>query len=171
MKSITEVTQLSFDGHHRNERFWSHVDKISSPIGCWLWTASKTSGGYGKFGISREEYWVRAHRFSYELANGPIPENLCVLHRCDVRACVNPSHLFLGTRKDNAQDKVAKGRHVQLDWRGIKNGKARLSEHDVREIRRLRLEGCTVTKLAVDYGVTNSNISAICTGRRWKHIR
>lgn len=79
--------------------------------GCWIWTKGRYHDGYGQFAVSAHERSVRAHRVSYELYVGPIPEDLHVLHRCDVRACVNPEHLFLGTRVDNMQDMIQKGRH------------------------------------------------------------
>src|SRR4051794_32506507 len=94
-------------------RFWSKVSKRGHPKGCWEWTAGVfKSGGYGQFNMrvagKRQPY--RAHRISYELAHGPIPSDLCVLHECDNRVCVNPAHLFLGTRGDNCDDMHAKGR-------------------------------------------------------------
>ena len=76
--------------------------------GCWLWTASLDNHGYGQFCFNRKP--VKAHRVSWELHRGPIPKGLCVLHKCDVRTCINPAHLFVGTRADNVADMIAKGR-------------------------------------------------------------
>ena len=91
------------------ERFWAKVDKTET---CWLWTASKNWLGYGRFKFQGKT--GGAHRYSYLLINGSIPDGLCVCHKCDVRACVNPEHLWLGTISDNAKDMVSKNRH---HWR------------------------------------------------------
>lgn len=91
------------------ERFWSKVDRSGD---CWMWTASRNASGYGRFGGSNSGGSYLAHRMCWELHNGPIPDGLCVLHRCDNPACVNPAHLWLGTRDDNNKDKTAKGRNV-----------------------------------------------------------
>jgi len=83
----------------------------ASETGCWLWTASKNASGYGQFMPSvPNPSPMLAHRASWELHNGPVPDGACVLHRCDVRHCVNPAHLFLGTKRDNTQDMLFKGR-------------------------------------------------------------
>jgi hypothetical protein len=87
------------------DRFWSRVDKTD---GCWLWTGWTSRFGYGR--IKRDNRECLTHRVSWELTNGPIPDGMCVLHRCDVPACVRPDHLFLGTKTDNAADRTAKGR-------------------------------------------------------------
>jgi hypothetical protein len=95
------------------ERFWGKVNKTED---CWLWEGAlcskgKSDTGYGTFSIDADGTMQMTHRFSWELHNGPIPEGLRVLHTCDVKRCVRPDHLFLGTQKQNMEDKVAKGRH------------------------------------------------------------
>ena len=92
------------------ERFHA-ADRKGAPDECWLWEKSKSAKGYGQ--INSGGTMARAHRVAWELSNGPIPKGVCVLHKCDVPICVNPSHLFLGTLKDNFDDAVAKGRIVR----------------------------------------------------------
>ncbi len=96
-----------------SERFWSKVDRKSDDE-CWLWTARRDKDGYGQIRIGSEvdgsTQNTRAHRLSWELANGPIPNKLQVMHLCDTPPCVNPRHLRLGTHKENMADKVQKGR-------------------------------------------------------------
>lgn len=100
------------------ERFWSKVARTENEADCWLWLGATRAGGYGSIRVARK--LEMAHRVSYLLAHGSIDEGLCVLHRCDNPACVNPAHLFLGTKKDNTSDRISKGRHpAKRFWEGL----------------------------------------------------
>ncbi len=127
--------------------------------GCWLWTAGKSDTGYGAFRADgRQQY---AHRVSWKLGRGPIPDGLCVLHQCDTPACVNPDHLFLGTKADNAADRDRKGRH----------GSAKLSEDTVRVIRAEVERGASQASLARHYGVHKQTIWRVVHGKKWRHVQ
>lgn len=174
------------------ERFWSKVDRSGGAEACWPWQASLARNGYGQFGVGgRAGGMVVAHRVAWELTNGPIPEGLHVLHRCDVRRCVNPAHLFLGTHTDNVRDMWAKGRagsqthpermargdrhgwrlHPDSIPRGERSGAAKLTEADVRDIRRMWAAGYrNRTSIGKMFGVTRTLISTIVTHKSWTHI-
>lgn len=145
------------------ERFWAKVDKSAGPDGCWLWTAGRLNGGYGSF------ICKLVHRISWTLANGDIPKGLCVLHRCDVRSCVNPAHLFLGTHADNTADMIRKGRWVVPPVkRGEANGSSKLTSAQVRAIR---CDKRVDRIIALDYGVSGVLIASIQRGTAWKHLQ
>lgn len=151
-------------------RFWAKVDKSLGPDGCWVWTAGKTGSGYGVLTIDYKA--VSVHRFSYELHCGPIPEGRFVCHHCDNPACVNPTHLFLGTPKDNMHDMIAKGRQVRTTpprHSGEDHPNARLTWKQVSEMRSLFATGTySISELALQYGVTNANIGMIVHWRTWR---
>lgn len=130
---------------------------------CWLWTGCK-SDGHGQICVNYK--MIGTHRVSWELFRGPIPEGLCVLHKCDVRNCVNPDHLFLGTKRDNAVDCMNKGRHS----RGERNGQARLTESDVLAIFAELKGGKSQNAIARERGVCQYTIYAIANGINWKHL-
>lgn len=135
-----------------------------APSGCLVWTASTRPDGYGQVGSGKKN--CAAHRASYAATFGPIPENMCVLHSCDNRRCIEPKHLNLGTRADNTADMVAKGRAGGA--KGEKHSKAKLSNDEVLAIRGLRHLGrIEVSRM---FGVDESSIRSIWSGKTWKHI-
>lgn len=107
-----------------------------------------------------------AHRLSYDMHKGSIPSDMCVCHKCDNPKCVHPDHLFLGTKADNSADKCTKGRQSRL--KGAANGQSKLTDTDVRAIR--QAEGVTQGALASKYGVHQSLISLVKSGKIWTHI-
>lgn len=144
------------------DRFWAKVSKTDE---CWIWTASKDRAGYGRFGSAY------AHRVAWTLTCGSIPNRLHVLHRCDNRACVRPSHLFLGTHQDNMADMYAKGRRPPPSHtKGVNNPNAKLSPTEVLAIRRGYANGKSQTTLATRYRMTQSDISRIVNRKTWRHI-
>jgi len=150
-----------------SERFWSHVD-IKTEDECWLWKDSVNIEGYGQFALTHTKN-VRASRVAFILHYGPIldPE-MSVLHKCDIRRCVNPKHLFLGTQLDNMHDMINKGRSK---WsRGSDNGMAKLTEEDVIAIRELYKLGFLQKDVAEAFCTDQPTVSKIISGSRWAHI-
>ncbi len=148
-------------------RFWPKVHKTD---GCWLWTGA-TLQGYGKIGAGGHKGRpLSAHRVSYEIHYGPIPEGMHVCHRCDNPSCVRPDHLFIGTPADNIADMFSKGRNPPRDNKGVRNGSAKLTAEKVVEIRRDRAAGVLLKDLARKHGVSLTTISGAARGRNWQHI-
>ena len=144
-------------------RFWTYVDRSGGPDSCWPWAGHIGENGYGVVGIKGKGY--KAHRVSYFIEHGRIDNDRLVLHRCDVRACVNPAHLVLGTPKDNSQDAVKKGRNTKLY--GEQNGKAKLTRADVLAIRRICKRGVYQKTVAKQFGVSEATVSYVVNGGRW----
>lgn len=147
------------------ERFWAKVSKAGHSK-CWEWLSSRDDLGYGM--LWYEGRSVRAHRFSWLLANGAIPKGMKVCHSCDNPPCVNPSHLWLGTDADNSLDSVKKGRHVRM--MGSEHPMARLDERAVRTIRRLLAVGTKQCDLAKMFRCSQANISRIAMRQTWSHV-
>lgn len=144
--------------------FWDHV-AVCGPDDCWEWTGTCFTNGYGRATVDRRS--VGAHRRAYELSVGPIPAGLKVLHTCDNPPCVNPSHLFAGTTKDNAEDMVTKGRSA----RGARNANAILTDDAVRDIRaRYAAGGVTQKELADEYGVVEGAVWNVLHGQSWAEV-
>lgn len=148
----------------------SRVDRTAGPDACWPWTGSRLYAGYGKFEHLGKT--LSAHRTAYELAYGPIPNKLLVLHTCDNPPCCNPAHLKLGTQKDNIADMHAKGRAKLLgrpkpNMRGIKHHQAKLTDAIVREIRSTSE---STRSLARRFNVARNCIREVRRGVTWKHV-
>lgn len=158
-------------------RFWAKVRKTKK---CWLWTASVRNKGYGAFvypGRDGRTIQGRAHRYSWEIHRGEIPAGLCVLHLCDTPACVNPEHLFLGTKAENNRDMVRKGRHVRGGTysragyrRGVAHHNAKLNPETVAELRKDRVAGLSYSALAGKFGISIGHAWRIVNGRGWRQI-
>lgn len=147
------------------DRFWSKVRKSEETDGCWLWTASLHTEGYGHFGLRGRI--VRAHRVSWEIANGvTVPDGMKLCHTCDNPPCVRPDHLFIGTDAENAKDKVRKGRSP----RGEEAPKVRLTNDSVQRIVELRRQGVPRKDVARLSDIDPSVITRIMSGQIWSHI-
>lgn len=163
------------------DRFFAKVEKTP---GCWLWLGATDRKSYGRFSVggsrhpdgTRRNSMVAAHRFSFELQEGPIPagdgfHGTCVLHRCDNPRCVNPEHLFLGSNADNVRDMISKGRARPNPPKGSAHKLAKLNEEQVRQIVcRYSIEKISQKRLANEFGVCLATVSHILTGRNWSHL-
>lgn len=138
-----------------------------SKTGCWNWTGPRLRSGYGSTSYKSAER--RAHRLSWRLFNGTIPEGMSVCHKCDNPRCVRPEHLFLGTQLDNVRDMIAKGRDRKA--LGQKNGRAKMDEGSVREIRRLHSDGLSHRRIAGELGLNRGAVWAVLGGRTWTWVR
>lgn len=148
-------------------RFWRRVEK-GAENECWLWTGKTEQNGYGRFQVGgKGAPQVGAHRYSYELHFGPPPPDMVVMHKCDVRNCVNPSHLVLGTHLDNMADMMAKGRKRWVTPIGEASGAARLTDALVRE---MRASSESHVAWAKRLGVGKTAIRAARLGETWAHV-
>jgi hypothetical protein len=149
------------------ERFWAKVDRTGD--GCWPWLGLRTLHGYGQLGIGSATDGTRttghAHRVAYELAVGPIPPGMAILHRCDNPPCVRPDHLLVGSQRANIDDMVSKNRSTH----GEHHPQVKLTAGQVVEIRnRYALGGILQRELAAEFRTTQGNISAIIRGALWR---
>jgi len=144
-------------------RFW---DKVRKSNVCWIWEGARVGAGYGSFRVGgRKGKSLLAHRVSYVIEHGDIPDGCLVCHRCDNPACVRPEHLFAGSHKDNSQDMERKGRTGRCY--GKRNGKATFTFEQAEEVRGLRREGMTYRALASRFGIANKTVYDILRRRIW----
>lgn len=165
------------------DRLEKYIERIPM-AGCWLWVGAikKSStriadkhdyGTVSPGGAFPDEHrCIPAHRASWLVHRSPIPEGMHVLHRCDVKLCVNPDHLFLGTHQENMADAARKGRmnHPGKAHHGEENPGAKLNETAVKAMRQLRAAGWQYYDLSVAFGVSYKQAYFICSGRNWKNV-
>lgn len=138
------------------------LDKFAMPepnTGCWLWTGSLRSTGYGQINIKGRN--SKAHRLSYEEYVGPIPNGFFVCHTCDNRLCINPEHLFVGTHRQNQEDMAIK----------LRQGCAKLNPEKVKKIRKLFTSGVKIALLAKSYDIDRKTIRSAIQNKTWKHVK
>ena len=164
---------------NRIEDFWRFVDMSGGPDACWLWRGGTGHYGYGV--IRLQGYSRLAHRAAWQIVRGAISSGLFVCHSCDVPACVNPNHLFLGTCAENIRDAGRKGRmakgarngkytHPESIPRGESHGRARLSATQVTEIRERARGGMSMLTLARLYAISKRTIFDVIHRRTWTHV-
>lgn len=160
--SVSKARMTGRPSQDATQRFWCSVEKLPGRDACWVFRSAMTSQGYGAF-TDGDGRFALAHRFSWSLHHNSIPSGMCVCHTCDNRACVRPSHLFLGYPKDNSLDMVYKKRQAV----GCQTNHAKLNERKVLSIRR---SAESKSALARRYGVSIDTIRQVLSFRTWKHI-
>ena len=152
------------------QRFYGKTKRAEN--GCLEWTACRNKNGYGQIRVGGRAGGAElAHRVAWELVHGPVPDGMCVLHRCDNPPCVWEPHLFLGTQMDNIADMRAKKRAAAPPHpRGSSASYAKLTEVDIPRIRRRSAEGETMYALAAEFGVSKSTVSNIVRRKSWRHV-
>ncbi len=154
----------------RGQRFWAPAtDRFSAAVtkldakSCWPWRGGKNGDGYGAIKVNGVE--MKAHRYAWILANGPIPDGLHVLHSCDNPPCCNPSHLFLGTIADNNRDRHAKGRSKNIFPKGSEHPRFKVSPEKAEEMLLLHQEGQPQRVIAERCGVSRGHVSKVLSGK------
>ncbi len=157
------------------EKLLSNIEIVEGLLEtpCWIWAGRRNIDGYGIIHVGNGK--GATHRVSWELHNGPIPDNLCILHKCDNPPCINPDHLWIGTHRDNIEDCIAKGRRgtcANGGQKGENNPSAKLNEEQVAQIKFLLEEGqLTQAEIGGMFGVSRDAVNNIKLGRKWAHVK
>lgn len=156
-------------GNTKKDYYERFFEKVAYGLSdCWYWVGHIDQIGYGRFAYINEN---KAHRASYRMFKGNIPLSLKVLHKCDVRNCVNPDHLFLGTQKENVQDMYRKGRQRIVPQIGESNGSSKLKESDILKIREIKeRENLSDKTIAKMFGVAQMTVNRVVNKKLWRHI-
>lgn len=166
-RRLTEEERLE----RRTLRFMTRVH-MEPNSGCWLWSGQKSKAGYGRFKVKKDlknKGWA-AHRWAAKYIGGMDIEGQFVCHHCDVRLCVNPDHLFVGSHQDNMDDMVSKGRQIGGICKGSQHGRAKLTEADIPLIRALIAKGIQLKLIAPLFNISPETIGDIKHGRKWTHV-
>jgi HNH endonuclease len=159
----------SFQRQSIEERLFSKYAKNEN--GCWIFAGYKDKKGYGHIGIAAEgsdKKRVRAHRLSYSLFVGEIPDGMMICHRCDTPSCINPDHLFVGTAQDNTDDMFSKNRWKGGFEKGVRPAVTKFTEQDILRMKELYQSGVKQVDIAKEYRTSQGHISNIILGRAWK---
>lgn len=153
-------------GENSSYAFWNKI-KVLGNNDCWEWRAFKDKDGYGQYSSWKDGDEQRVHRIMWILKFGSIPKGALVCHKCDNPSCCNPNHLFLGTHRNNVEDKVSKNRQAK----GMSHGRSKLTEEDIVKIRSRYIgKWGQITKLAKEYKVGYATMYSIIHNETWKHI-
>lgn len=153
-----------------HERFWEKVN-IGGPDECWIWFGNKQPKGYGLITVKGRS--LKAHRLSWEMANGSqVPHGEFVCHRCNTPSCVNPKHLYVASNNENQADSWKRGTRVgaHIGCYGERSPSHKLTEEKAKEILALKKCGWKQKAIARHYGIHQSTVSDVVTGRCWPHL-